>query len=219
MFVIEAPVGQYHVWNERANQWQGPFALGNVIFQSGRNVVLAQAVASGLVTGYSVQRGDWVPGPPPAGPATVPVVEENVGWFEDGAMIHGFASSNEMHSWRQWPNGTEYQVLSGGNTPPTTFDVALYGQAVNMGTPAFLFYGVAPFFPGMGVGGIAGLYHLPGPAPVIPMGNVDFRGLAKLKVPLPMGGPVCLQLWLEGLYVNLGFPTFADPQPEPAWFF
>ena len=82
-----------------------------------------------------------------------------------------------------------------------------------------LFYGVAPFFPGMGVGGIAGLYHLPGPAPVIPMGNVDFRGLAKLKVPLPMGGPVCLQLWLEGLYVNLGFPTFADPQPEPAWFF
>ncbi|MFH0943704.1 MAG: hypothetical protein V2A76_00750 [Planctomycetota bacterium] len=158
------------------------------------------------VFGYSVQRGNWIEAGAAAGPPLLPpAVEENVGWFVDSAgELFALGSHGDLHSWYQYPNGTEFQAtgLAPISSPPSPFGVTFAGDP---GEQVLLLLALAPNYPGIQVGSWLNPLCLDPVSLVVvgPLGAIGPIGL--LPVVSQLGtqpAPVCAQIWLQGAFTG-----------------
>ncbi|MAB78072.1 MAG: hypothetical protein CMJ89_01855 [Planctomycetes bacterium] len=218
--------GDLRIYNEASDGWDGPHGQSaRLDMHTARNLVMFVDTNTSEASAYSAQTTRYSYPPPGLtpgilAPGSVPTVEENVAWFTDGVSVVAFGSPGEIHSWHQWPRGTEYQVWAG--IAPTTLDAS-----IRTGGPHATFWlaasGLRPPLP-LPCGNLFWLDLVPwwtirGPQIAQPVGPGSVH-LAKHTVALP--GPLfgSRQVWTQGLVFPTGAPwCITDFFAEPAWIF
>lgn len=216
--VQEAASGDLTIWDERRNEFVGPFNAGGVSnMVQGRNLMLFESTTA--VCSYSVQRSHFEQALGVVLPlGAPPVAEENVAMFVDGAgQLYAYGSPVEEHIWFAYPNCTEYQTFAPPGMPGLTFVaysiMAIPGsQAAWILSPARLFTGL----PGPWVGllwlDLSGFWFMDGPFVVAPPPPPNFHR----KLLLPAGAAMNVQFWTQGLTAP---PVTLTMAPDPFWIF
>jgi hypothetical protein len=240
-------LGHTYIWDERRNQFRGPFTVGGASTlhtgvgsssgNRGRNLVLFEGDSS--IAAFGVQRSEFEPAidshgfTPDLPLADPPTVEENVAIFVAGSRLWAYGSAGEMHSWYQWPNGTEYHRWSDSsyvsnipfssrseNTEDIYFAVDLVRLFTAMYSPSFAgpCWLPLPFilFPPPLMGTATGeTFHVPPPSP-----PPDPSPPPAFPLP-PFSWPTGVPLWTQSLGFNSGhFPHFQfSMNPGACWIF
>ena len=222
--------GELRVYNEAKGKWDGPYPQSEVLdMHAGRNLVMFAGSSSQTVSAYSTHTGAYTT-PPTAlttgllGAGSQPTVEENVGWFSDGVSVVAYGSPAEIHSWHQWPRGTEYQAWSG--PAPVSLDASIRSHGPDN---TWWLGGLSLLNPPMSFGpsGLLWIdtswFVLLGPELAQPVGSGSVH-LAHHFVNLPVAPALPLQFWSQGILLP---PVGSPPPPwrftnffaEPAWIF
>ena len=206
---VAPDLGDIVLYDERCDFWAPAFNPGGVAdLTAGRNLLLA-ALQSGNrhVFGYSVQRGNWIGAATAASGAPVlpPATEENVGWFVDSAgVLFAFGSHGDLHSWYQYPNGTEFQAtgLTPIGSPPSPFGITFAGEP---GEQVLLLISLNQAYPGISVGSWLNPLCLDpvGLSVIGPLGAIGPIGLLPVVSQLgTRSTPICAQIWLQGAFTG-----------------
>jgi len=220
--------GEMRVFNELWNTWTAPFPQSAMLdMHAGRNLILFVDSSTGAASAYSAQTNAYT-APPAAlttgvlAPGSLPTVEENVAWFQDGTSLVAYGSPGEIHSWYAWPRGTEYQVWSGATT--STLDSSLRTDGPHMtawlGSMNLLTSAISFGLNGdLWLGG----FTIFGPQVAQSYGPGTVY-MAHSAFPLPAFPGGARQVWSQG-YVRPTLPGWplswwlTGPYAEPAWVF
>ena len=210
--------GDTFVWDERRDMFVGPFTVGGVAaLHAGRNLALFEGAAT--IAAYGLQRSafetalDASLGIVPTMPlAAAPTTEENVATFIDGGgRVWAYGSTNDLHTWYAWPNGTEYQKWSGS---------LWFSTESSLNERIFYLWDLNRLAAGVWLGPIfTGLLWLPTITPILPpMGPMGPGPAHHDSQPLPGGGG-SLQIWTQAARFLVGPSVKLSMAPEPAWIF
>lgn len=200
-------------FNERIQAWEAPMTFASGFSMgAGRNlaIVIEPMGVDSRVWAYSLQRGDWVDaGRIPGAPYAGPVLDENVAFLlaNDG-LVHVYGSPNEIHTWFDHPNGSEFHVQDpiAGGAPDTSVHLSLFGPPL---ANVFGLWSVATLSNGITIGKIENQLWLdPSYLSWVTLGPLPADGLMELEIELDEGGPVCAEIWAQSLVVP------AKPAPK-----
>ena len=224
-----ATSGDLRIYSEGKDRWTMPLPQSAELdMYPGRNLVMFVDSSTGEVSAYSAQTTSYTTPPPSLTPGvvyagSVPTVDENVGWFTDGASIVAFGSPGELHTWHQWPRGTEFQAWAGAT--PTTLDASIRTSGPNdtrwVGSPNLRPSPIV--IPPSSLLWMDPPYTIIGTVTAQPVGGGSTH-LAHHAISAPASPPLVQELWTQGL---LTLPPgslspwwwLTAPYAEPAWIF
>jgi len=220
--------GDLRIYNEAHGRWHGPYPQSNQLdMYPGRNLMMFVDSSSLAVSAYSTQTGRYTAPPTALTPgilaaASQPTVEENVAWFSDGGSVVAYGSPGEIHSWYQWPRGTEYQAWSGASPNRLASSIRTDGPDTTFWLGARFLLNPPLSLPPHGVLWLDFCcgFLLNGPRAAQPVGSGSTH-LSHHGVNLPAGPSLCMQVWAQGIILPAGPPPWrlTGDSPEPAWIF
>ena len=190
----DEPAGRALAFDERKETWVGRALAAPLTWVTGDEVLLA--LAGDGVTGWSAQRGDWTALPAPAATPTDSGAEAGVAWLTTAeGELWAFGGACSIRVFDDWPDGTD--VVH----PSTTgsIDTTIAGEPDELATILISFtLQDAPF----GIPGIAGTVWIGQPTFTLNTLVLSSDGAASLSLPIGVGVPTGLQLWMQPILLD-----------------